>query len=99
MIGELGIRNWPDKDDPVNWPEPDNNYINTCVTCDNTFFGPKRAPCCHVCYSIGLERRAMAMAAYDEEHKDPRYGFNETSLAVYREGWITGWTTAHFAKP
>jgi len=84
----------PEQGGPVNWPEPDNNYINTCRACERTFFGPKRAPCCHECFLIGMERRKEGEAAYDAEHPDQQYGFSETSLVVYREGWISGWTTA-----
>lgn len=81
----------PEANSPVNWPEPDNNYVNTCRSCELTFFGPKRAPCCHACFQVGMQRRKEGEAAYEEEHKEPRYGFDQTALVVYREGWISGW--------
>jgi hypothetical protein len=46
-----------------------------------------------------MERRKEGEAAYDKEHSEPSYGFSETSLAVYREGWISGWITAKYSKP
>jgi hypothetical protein len=73
--------------------------MSTCRSCDKVFFGPKRALCCHACYLDGQERRKQGEAAYDEEHKGPQYAWNEASLAVYREGWITGWVTAKYPKP
>jgi len=87
--------------DPCHWPEPDNNYLNTCSVCEVVFHGPKRARVCHVHRLEGLARQAEALAAYEEAHKDEQAEkfFPQSSVFMYRNGWTAGWIAAKYPAP
>ena len=94
------MKNLLPQDDPGNWPEPNNDYFNTCGACEVTFIGPKRAHLCYIHQQEAEARHAEATAAYEEAHKDKsaeRY-FGESSIFMYRNGWIAGWMSLKYPK-
>ena len=67
-----------------NWPD-DNRYLGRCSQCGLEFLGPKRAPYCYACKSVGGTAAVMDADAMRRGKELLKAGDARTSYAVFDE--------------